>query len=245
MQSFQTTRIPLVFGIWAESQGIIVAIENPSDIIVASQRPYGSRAVLKFSCLDWTVQCTWGDLCGINVVRFWIMVWWLVFDEFWLWVVIDLDVHFGCGMAIPHSSNEESIKIASQMLSKTGTQWNSLDAAIHSPWLRSIHQRQSLGWTMDARFGVGLLSTSTCWFTCRHIEPLYIDLWFVTICTRNQCIFSILVNNMYIFMREGSSSHRVIVSGWHLQPSSLSSVQFAVEPTGLNSGSTWCNSTEL
>jgi len=28
---------------------IIVAVENPSDIIVASQRPYGSRAVLKFS----------------------------------------------------------------------------------------------------------------------------------------------------------------------------------------------------
>merc|ERR1719213_1410769 len=28
---------------------IIVAIENPLDIIVASQRPYGSRAVLKFS----------------------------------------------------------------------------------------------------------------------------------------------------------------------------------------------------
>merc|ERR1719395_487438 len=28
---------------------IIVAIENPSDIIVASQRPYGSRVVLKFS----------------------------------------------------------------------------------------------------------------------------------------------------------------------------------------------------
>jgi len=28
---------------------IIVAIENPADIIVASQRPYGSRAVLKFS----------------------------------------------------------------------------------------------------------------------------------------------------------------------------------------------------
>jgi len=28
---------------------IIVAIENPVDIIVASQRPYGSRAVLKFS----------------------------------------------------------------------------------------------------------------------------------------------------------------------------------------------------
>mmetsp|Transcript_57093 Transcript_57093/g.107101 ORF Transcript_57093/g.107101 Transcript_57093/m.107101 type:complete len:276 (-) Transcript_57093:33-860(-) len=28
---------------------IIVAIENPMDIIVASQRPYGSRAVLKFS----------------------------------------------------------------------------------------------------------------------------------------------------------------------------------------------------
>eukprot|EP00747_Dinoflagellata_sp_TGD_P059579 gnl/TRDRNA2_/TRDRNA2_151638_c0_seq14.p1 gnl/TRDRNA2_/TRDRNA2_151638_c0~~gnl/TRDRNA2_/TRDRNA2_151638_c0_seq14.p1 ORF type:complete len:266 (-),score=61.93 gnl/TRDRNA2_/TRDRNA2_151638_c0_seq14:109-906(-) len=28
---------------------IIVAIENPSDILVASQRPYGSRAVLKFS----------------------------------------------------------------------------------------------------------------------------------------------------------------------------------------------------
>lgn len=28
---------------------IIVAIENPNDIIVASQRPYGSRAVLKFS----------------------------------------------------------------------------------------------------------------------------------------------------------------------------------------------------
>merc|ERR1719230_1375578 len=27
----------------------IVTIENPSDIIVASQRPYGSRAVLKFS----------------------------------------------------------------------------------------------------------------------------------------------------------------------------------------------------
>jgi len=27
---------------------IIVAIENPADIIVASQRPYGSRAVLKF-----------------------------------------------------------------------------------------------------------------------------------------------------------------------------------------------------
>jgi small subunit ribosomal protein SAe len=28
---------------------IIVAVENPADIIVASQRPYGSRAVLKFS----------------------------------------------------------------------------------------------------------------------------------------------------------------------------------------------------
>merc|ERR1712151_1236272 len=28
---------------------IIVAIENPADIVVASQRPYGSRAVLKFS----------------------------------------------------------------------------------------------------------------------------------------------------------------------------------------------------
>ena len=28
---------------------MIVAIENPNDIIVASQRPYGSRAVLKFS----------------------------------------------------------------------------------------------------------------------------------------------------------------------------------------------------
>merc|ERR1719298_288132 len=28
---------------------IIVAIENPADILVASQRPYGSRAVLKFS----------------------------------------------------------------------------------------------------------------------------------------------------------------------------------------------------
>mmetsp|Transcript_37255 Transcript_37255/g.81750 ORF Transcript_37255/g.81750 Transcript_37255/m.81750 type:complete len:268 (+) Transcript_37255:73-876(+) len=28
---------------------IIVAVENPMDIIVASQRPYGSRAVLKFS----------------------------------------------------------------------------------------------------------------------------------------------------------------------------------------------------
>jgi len=28
---------------------VIVAIENPSDILVASQRPYGSRAVLKFS----------------------------------------------------------------------------------------------------------------------------------------------------------------------------------------------------
>jgi len=28
---------------------IIVAIENPADIIVVSQRPYGSRAVLKFS----------------------------------------------------------------------------------------------------------------------------------------------------------------------------------------------------
>jgi small subunit ribosomal protein SAe len=28
---------------------MIVAIENPTDIIVASQRPYGSRAVLKFS----------------------------------------------------------------------------------------------------------------------------------------------------------------------------------------------------
>merc|ERR1719189_627307 len=28
---------------------IIVAIENPKDIIVASQRPYGSRAVLKFA----------------------------------------------------------------------------------------------------------------------------------------------------------------------------------------------------
>jgi len=27
---------------------IIVAVENPSDILVASQRPYGSRAVLKF-----------------------------------------------------------------------------------------------------------------------------------------------------------------------------------------------------
>jgi len=28
---------------------IMVAIENPADIVVASQRPYGSRAVLKFS----------------------------------------------------------------------------------------------------------------------------------------------------------------------------------------------------
>jgi len=28
---------------------IMVAVENPSDIIVASQRPYGSRAVIKFS----------------------------------------------------------------------------------------------------------------------------------------------------------------------------------------------------
>lgn len=28
---------------------VIVAVENPSDILVASQRPYGSRAVLKFS----------------------------------------------------------------------------------------------------------------------------------------------------------------------------------------------------
>jgi len=28
---------------------IIVAIENPADVVVASQRPYGSRAVLKFS----------------------------------------------------------------------------------------------------------------------------------------------------------------------------------------------------
>lgn len=28
---------------------VICAVENPSDIIVASQRPYGSRAVLKFS----------------------------------------------------------------------------------------------------------------------------------------------------------------------------------------------------
>mmetsp|Transcript_4127 Transcript_4127/g.10450 ORF Transcript_4127/g.10450 Transcript_4127/m.10450 type:complete len:260 (+) Transcript_4127:97-876(+) len=28
---------------------VIVAIENPCDIVVASQRPYGSRAVLKFS----------------------------------------------------------------------------------------------------------------------------------------------------------------------------------------------------
>jgi len=28
---------------------VIVAIENPSDVVVASQRPYGSRAVLKFS----------------------------------------------------------------------------------------------------------------------------------------------------------------------------------------------------
>merc|ERR1719183_2932990 len=28
---------------------VIVAIENPADIMVASQRPYGSRAVLKFS----------------------------------------------------------------------------------------------------------------------------------------------------------------------------------------------------
>eukprot|EP00414_Alexandrium_minutum_P007085 CAMPEP_0113828308 /NCGR_PEP_ID=MMETSP0328-20130328/5212_1 /TAXON_ID=39455 /ORGANISM="Alexandrium minutum" /LENGTH=146 /DNA_ID=CAMNT_0000796317 /DNA_START=1 /DNA_END=437 /DNA_ORIENTATION=- /assembly_acc=CAM_ASM_000350 len=28
---------------------VIVAIENPADIIVASQRPYGSRAVLKFA----------------------------------------------------------------------------------------------------------------------------------------------------------------------------------------------------
>jgi len=28
---------------------MIVAIENPSDILIASQRPYGSRAVLKFS----------------------------------------------------------------------------------------------------------------------------------------------------------------------------------------------------
>jgi len=28
---------------------ILVAVENPADIVVASQRPYGSRAVLKFS----------------------------------------------------------------------------------------------------------------------------------------------------------------------------------------------------
>jgi len=39
-------------------RGIIVAIENPSDIIVASQRPYGSRAVLKFSGLA-TVRFSW------------------------------------------------------------------------------------------------------------------------------------------------------------------------------------------
>eukprot|EP00438_Fugacium_kawagutii_P024848 Skav233730 [mRNA] locus=scaffold2225:117351:140987:+ [translate_table: standard] len=36
---------------------IIVAIENPSDIIVASQRPYGSRAVLKFSHLAYSRWC--------------------------------------------------------------------------------------------------------------------------------------------------------------------------------------------
>merc|ERR1712025_781962 len=29
--------------------GIFAAVENPADIIVASQRPYGSRAMLKFS----------------------------------------------------------------------------------------------------------------------------------------------------------------------------------------------------
>jgi len=34
---------------------IIVAIENPKDIIVCSQRPYGSRAVLKFSQYTGTV----------------------------------------------------------------------------------------------------------------------------------------------------------------------------------------------
>merc|ERR1719446_1479512 len=28
---------------------VIVAIENPADILVASQRPYGSRAVMKFA----------------------------------------------------------------------------------------------------------------------------------------------------------------------------------------------------
>lgn len=41
------------------SRGIIVAIENPSDIIVASQRPYGSRAVLKFSHLAGTRGDRW------------------------------------------------------------------------------------------------------------------------------------------------------------------------------------------
>lgn len=56
MQSFQATSMPLEFAM-TDLQGIIVAIENPSDIIVASQRPYGSRAVLKFSSLDQMVQC--------------------------------------------------------------------------------------------------------------------------------------------------------------------------------------------
>ena len=78
-----------------------------------------------------------------------------LFPEDWIWLLH----HFPCfrdgvGTHLGRSP-EESIKIASQMLSKTGTQWNSLDAAIHYAWLRSIHQRQSLGWTMDARLGVG------------------------------------------------------------------------------------------
>merc|ERR1719433_2604955 len=38
-----------VFRRTVDGTHIMVAIENPLDIVVASQRPYGSRAVLKFS----------------------------------------------------------------------------------------------------------------------------------------------------------------------------------------------------
>jgi small subunit ribosomal protein SAe len=53
---------------------IIVAIENPKDILVCSQRPYGSRAVLKFSqytgCTAYSGRWTPGTLTNYITTNF-------------------------------------------------------------------------------------------------------------------------------------------------------------------------------
>merc|ERR1719484_280117 len=53
---------------------VIVAIENPSDIIVASQRPYGSRAVLKFaqytSAIAYSGHWTPGTLTNYITIKY-------------------------------------------------------------------------------------------------------------------------------------------------------------------------------